>query len=218
MSTKISAKRQILYAGIAFGVLALLFGMWAQFNGHPHQNKELVLQNGTAFPIPREVKPFELQNAKDGTPFTKAQLQGHWSMMFFGFTHCAMLCPTTLTTLNKFYGNLEAANFKEMPQVYFVSIDPERDSLKRIDSYVTSFNKNFKGATASEEVLDKITNEFNILFSKNNPNKDEDYQIDHSGTVLLFNPEGNLAGLFSPPIDAKTLTEDYQAIITNAKE
>lgn len=218
MSTKNNVKRQILYAGIAFALIALLLGAWSQFNMHPSKTKELVLQNGTAFPVPRKPQPFALQYAKDGKPFTNAQLQGHWSMMFFGFTHCAMLCPTTLSTLNQFYGKLESANFKDMPQIVFVSIDPERDSLKRIDTYVTSFNKNFQGATASEEVLDKVTNEFNILFTKVNPTNDKDYQIDHSGTVLLFDPQGNLAGLFSPPIDAKTLAEDYKAIVEHAKE
>ncbi len=211
--SKNNAKRQILYAGIAFALIALLFGAWSQFNLHDKGPRELVLKNGTVFPQPRIIEQFALQNAPDGTPFTNEQLKGHWSMMFFGFTHCASLCPTTLTTLNRFYQNLEAANFKDLPQVIFISIDPERDDLNRVGTFVTSFNKNFHGATGTEEKLDKLTDELNILFTKVNPNKEEDYQIDHSGTVLLFDPQGHLAGLFSPPIEANDLTEDYQAIV-----
>lgn len=213
--SKMNAKRQILYAGIAFAAIALFFGMWSQYNLRAHP-KPLVLQNGTVFPTPRIIQPFDLQHAPDGKSFSNEQLKGHWTMMFFGFTHCAMLCPTTLTTLNHFYNNLQAAHFEQLPQVVFVSIDPERDDLNRIGTYVTSFNKNFTGATATEEKLDRMTNELNILFTKANPNKDEDYQIDHSGTVLLFNPQGHLAGLFSPPIEAQALTDDYQAIVKNA--
>lgn len=215
--SKSNPKRQIMYAGIAFALIALLFGAWSQFNVHHRAPKELALKNGTVFPQPRSVQPFALQNAPDGKPFTNAELKGHWSMMFFGFTHCAMLCPTTLTSLNHFYQNLETAHVKELPQIFFVSIDPERDDLNRIATYVTSFNKNFRGATATEEKLDSLTNELNILYSKVNPNADKDYQIDHSGTVLLFDPQGNLAGLFSPPIDANVLAQDYQMIIANNK-
>lgn len=213
---KSNTRRQILYTGMAFGLIALLFGMWSQFNLHDHP-KEVTLKNGTIFPNPRIIQPFQLQSAQDGKPFTNEQLKGHWSMMFFGFTHCAMLCPTTLTTLNHFYGNLEAAKVQQLPQIIFVSLDPERDNLNRIGSYVTSFNKNFKGATGTEEKLDAMTNELNILFTKDNRNKDENYQIDHSGTVLLFNPQGQLAGIFSPPINAEELTEDYKAVINGSR-
>jgi protein SCO1/2 len=209
-------KQQFLFIGIAVSVIALLFGLWSHHNTQPPKPKELVLKNGTAFPLARDVKPFELKEAQNGNVFTNAQLKGHWTMVFFGFTHCASLCPTTLTMLNQTYGQLVTADVKEMPQVLFISLDPERDSLQRIREYVTSFNKNFHGATGSEQQLDKMTNELNILFSKANPNHDENYQIDHSGTVLLFNPEGKLAALFSPPIEAKILSEDYQAIIKQA--
>jgi protein SCO1 len=209
--------KQLIFSGIAFGLIALLFGLWSYHNANDDTPKEVNLKSGTPFTIPRQIKPFELQKAPDGKPFTNATLQGHWSMLFFGFTNCTLLCPTTLSSLNQFYNQLTAEKLSALPQVTFISIDPERDSLKKINQFVKSFNKNFKGATGSEAALDNITHELNILYAKVNPNNNEDYQIDHSGTVLVFNPKGHLAALFSPPIDANVLAEDYKMLISSAK-
>lgn len=215
---KQNIKRQLWFSVLAFSLIALLFGLWTHYNLSDKPPPDLNLKSGTAFPIPREIKPFELKNAPDGSPFNNQQLKGHWSMLFFGFTNCAMLCPTTLSSLNQFYNDLSVDNLSDKPQIIFISIDPERDNLQRLNQYVTSFNKQFKGATGSENQLDNLTKQLNILFSKVNLNNDEDYQIDHSGTVLVFNPDGNLAALFSPPIDAKALAADYKNLIKHARQ
>lgn len=214
-------RQQIIFAGVAFAAIALLFGMWSKHNIKPvnePQQKELALKNGTAFPQPRPINPFELKEASTGGALTNEQLKGHWSLLFFGFTHCAMLCPTTLTTLNQAYKLLEQNNVKVLPNILFISIDPHRDSLKRIDTYVKAFNKNFAGATGNKEELDKLTKQLNILYLKVDPNKDDNYQIDHSGTVLLVDPEGHLAALFSPPLEPQILAQDYQSVIDNVKQ
>ncbi len=217
MSKRSSIQKPVIFSAIAFCLIAVLFGAWSQYNVHPTHDQALNLQSGTAFKTPRALKPFELKNAPTGSTFSNQQLKGHWSLLFFGFTHCALLCPTTLTSLNHFYQNLVDDQVSPLPQIYFVSIDPERDSLQRINSYVTSFNKAFKGATGSESQIEQLTQELNILFAKVKSNQeDEDYQIDHSGTVLLFNPNGDLAALFSPPIDAKLMAEDFKAILKQA--
>lgn len=213
MFEKGSIQKQLLISGVAFAFIALLFGLWSHYNLDHTLPKKIKLKSGTAFPIAREIEPFALKNAPNGEPFTKEQLKGQWSMLFFGFTNCAMLCPTTLTSLNQLYSTLTSDHISQLPQVYFISIDPERDSLKRINQYVTSFNPHFKGATGTEAQLETMTHELNILYSKANPNQDKDYQIDHSGTVLVINPQGNLAALFSPPIDANALAEDYERLI-----
>lgn len=216
---KHNIKRQIVVAGIAFALIALLFGMWSRhnLNADAAQSKTPPqLQNGTLFPTPRQIKPFQLKDASNGAPFTNKQLKQNWSLLYFGFTNCATLCPQTLSTLNQVYKNLIEAHASDLPQVIFISIDPERDSLPRIKQYVSSFNKNFKGISGTEKQLDAMTKEFNILYSKENPNHAKDYQIDHSGVVLLIDPQGNLAGLFSPPLDAQTLTKDFQTVVNYA--
>jgi protein SCO1 len=206
-------RRQIIFSSIAFAALALLFGMWSQHNLGKSQPVEL--KSGTLFPVPREIHPFNLISAPGGQSFTNKNLKGHWSMLFFGFTHCAMLCPTTLKSLNQSYQQLQAANVTELPQIVFISIDPERDTLKDINDYVKMFNKNFIGVTGTKQQLDKLTKELSILHMKitTDNSKENNYQIDHSGTVLLINPQGQLQALFTPPIDAKTLADDYQKIM-----
>jgi protein SCO1/2 len=208
-----SIRQQIIFSSIAFAALALLFGMWSQHNIGTSQAVEL--KSGTLFPVAREIHPFNLLTAPAGQSFSNENLKGHWSMLFFGFTHCAMLCPTTLTSLNQSYQKLQAAKVAQLPQVVFISIDPERDSLKDINDYVKMFNKNFTGATGTKQQLDKLTKEFSILYMKitTDNSQKNNYQIDHSGTVLLINPQGQLQALFSPPIDAKALADDYQKVM-----
>lgn len=218
MQRRNNLKKQLVLITLAVAVLAFLFGLWSKYNTSEHKPEKITLQSGTAFDIPKEIRPFALQNAANGQPFTNESLKGHWTMLFFGFTNCASLCPTTLTTLNQFYTSLETDHVNQLPQVVFISIDPERDTLTKIKAYVTSFNKNFNGATAEEAQIDKMTQELNILFSKANPNNDENYQIDHSGTVLVINPQGHLSALFSPPIDAKALAADYKTLIEATPE
>lgn len=207
-----SSRKQFTRLTIAFAMLALLFGMWMQFNRHT--NTDIKLQDGTIFPVPRDISPFSLVSADD-KPFTNTNLKGHWSLMFFGFTNCPQLCPTTLTVLNNMYTTMHKQNVTPMPQVVFISIDPERDTTKKVKKYALSFNKNFIGATGDKEALKKLTTELNILFMKvknTNANNPNDYQVDHSGTILLFNPEGQLFALFSTPHNAAKLSHDVTAI------
>jgi len=216
MATHHPQNKQFWLAGSAVAVIALLFGLWTfHQNG---SNKKIELQDGTILPIPHDISPFHLVSADD-KPFTNANLKGHWSVLFFGFTRCPQLCPTTLSTLNNMYTTLaKNKNIKELPQVVFISVDPDRDNPKQIKKYLASFNKNFIGATGTKENIKKLTKEFSILFTKvNKPNAKDanDYVIDHSGTLLLVNPEVKLFAVFSTPHDAVKLSQDLLTIEEN---
>lgn len=189
---------------------ALIFTpLWA--NANPE------LSAGTLLPQPRALNAFQLTGV-DGKPFTNQNLKGHWSLLFFGFTNCGYVCPTTMVAVKKVYINLK--NDKQLlPQVYLISIDPVRDTPERIRTYVTRFNPDFKGATGDQKQLDDLTRDLGVLYLKVKPSntslKQADYDIDHSGTLLLINPEGKLAAIFSMPHDPELITKDYQNIISH---
>lgn len=209
-----SSSRQYRVWLIAIAILALLFGLWAQHNLNKKANKPIVLTAGTLFPQPRAIAPFQLTDDYN-KPFTNANLKGHWSLVFFGFTHCPMLCPTTLTTLNQAFQSLTQAKQQPMPQVVFISVDPERDTPKRIRNYLISFNKDFIGTTGKKANLDALTQQFNVMYAKVMASSDaeaNEYSIDHSGTILLVDPNGQLYAVFSTPHDPQKIAADIATI------
>jgi protein SCO1 len=218
-----SMKRQIILIIAVVAVIALLFGMWSRHNIGPGAKENeskpeaISLINATVLPHDKELAAFQLVGANQPT-FTNADLKGHWSLVFFGFTNCPGLCPSTLTTLNKMYEKLTAEKQADMPQVVFISVDPDRDTPPRIAEYLRGFNKNFVGATGTQEQLDQLTHELSVLYMKiTQPGHENDktYTIDHSGTILVIDPTGNWYALFNTPHDANNIAKDYQTIVSH---
>lgn len=213
MSTLSLRHHNVLYAAIAFAVLALLFGLWLQYNQSEH-TKSLNIDNGTIFQIPHNIEPFHLVTS-DQKPFTNLNLEGRWSVLFFGFTQCPQMCPTTLSVLNDAYKRLAEKKKVPLPQIVFISVDPSRDTPDVIKKYIGSFNQAFLGATGSQDEIKRLTASLNILYMKVKNPQDTDpmsYQIDHSGTLLFVNPEGKLLALFSGPHEADSLADSISLI------
>jgi protein SCO1/2 len=166
-------------------------------------------QVGTVLSPPRAIVPFELTDNKN-KPFANQQFIGKWSFVFFGFTRCAMICPPTMTMLGKMYQELEKDKANPMPQVILVSVDPERDTPENMNNYVISFNPNFIGLTGSPAETEKLAKQMSVLYMKVTQQGTE--TIDHSGAILLINPEGKLHTVFSTPHDYKIIAKDYQMI------
>jgi len=113
-----------------------------------------------------DIAPFNLL-ATDGSPFTRESLKGHWSLVFFGFTNCGMVCPATLAALKGMYINLEKVLPKDkMPKVIFITVDPDRDDINKIKQYVTGFNSNFIGARADIAETVALENQLHIAAAK----------------------------------------------------
>lgn len=214
--TPVSKTRQRrLFIIITIACLAVLFGMWSQYNLHA-ENRAPTLQTATVFPQPRIITPFQLTD-DEGKPFTLENFKGHFSLIFFGFTHCPDLCPTTLAMLNKSYKMLEDAKLKNLPQIIFISVDPEQDDAKSIKTYLGSFNPAFLGATGTKEQLDKLTQEMSVLYTKIVSAGDtEHYSIDHSGALILVNPQGQFYGVFTTPHDPQKIANDMRVLLNQS--
>ncbi len=133
--------------------------------------------------------PFTLMTA-DGKPFTRDDLLGHPHVIYFGFTLCPDLCPTTLFLLASVVEKLgdEAAPLK----VVFVTVDPEHDTASVMKDYVSAFNADFIGLTGSPEAVAEAAKAYRIFYRKIDL-ENGDYTIDHTASAMLFNADGGYA-------------------------
>lgn len=199
-----------------FAFVALVLGMYVsqQLNSSKHNSVREF--NGTLLDKPREVSAFSLMGI-DSAPFNNASLKGHWTMVFFGFTNCGTICPTTMAKLGKMYHLLEASGDKQLPHVVMVSVDAERDTLDKLAHYVKSFNPHFYGARGDDASIKEMTQELGIAYAKiakPSGESTQQYDIEHTGTVILFNPEGKLSAFFTSPHQASLLAKDYQQLVS----
>jgi protein SCO1/2 len=136
-------------------------------------------------------------------------------MMFFGFTNCGMVCPTTMASLNSMYRTLQQQiPDKQLPSVVMVSVDPERDTQERMNDYVTTFNKNFIGARAELPEITQLEKELHLVAVKMQAGTGKNqYTINHSAEIMVFNPEGKLQAFMSYPHDAEQMVVDYKNML-----
>ncbi len=202
----------LLFTAIA--VFAMYFGI------SKHQQKIAVkdIKIDGAFLTPaKEITDFNLI-ATDGKSFTKANLKGHWTMMFFGFTNCGMVCPTTLAALNKMYKALQQELPEDkLPQIVLVTVDPERDTITKMKSYVKTFNSQFLGATGDMSELISLQKQLHIVSVKVQPdNQDKNnYYYDHSAELLLINPDAGVQAYMSYPHKPEQMAKDYKLILSS---
>lgn len=194
--------------------MAAMIGLFVfKMLGKPSLNEEQLRQRGVyLFESPRLVKPFELLNNK-GSAFTKADLEGKWTLMFFGYTFCPDVCPTTLALLNKTVQGMEEEDqaLRDSTQVVMVSVDPARDTVEQMNLYVPYFNPGFIGVTGDFMKIHALATNLNAPFRKV-PGGGENYGIDHSAYIYLLNPRGDFQGFFKPPFTPEKFVTDYAAV------
>jgi protein SCO1/2 len=192
--------------------LFLALGAWLWMRQSP---RSVELISATALSEPRPAPEFSLTD-QDQRPFTRAQLRGQWSLVFFGFTSCPDVCPTTLTLMHA--ARAQLAQDKSLPplKLIFVSVDPQRDPPQRIGPYVHSFDAGFVGATGPLPQLEILTNALYVPFV-HTPNASGGYNVDHSGALVLINPEAGAVAYFSPPHRLQDVVHDLAAIMGGGK-
>ena len=171
------------------------------------------IQYKSAFvlPAPTPLPDFSLID-QSGNAVTADTFRNEWSLVFFGFTHCPDICPTTLQTLSKARSELAVAGQEPLPRVVLVSVDPERDTVELMRQYVDYFGDDNLGVTGSLEELQKLTTGLGIFFEKR-PLNDDDYTVDHSSAVLLINPDGDFHALFSGPHTIDVYVHDIPLVM-----
>jgi protein SCO1/2 len=200
-------QNRYLFWGLA-AALAVIVGITVGMLMFSPGNTEL--KTGTLLKTPKTIPSFAL-NGSDGKPFTQADLTGHWTLVFAGYTYCPDVCPTTLTELKALDGKLgaDAGQLK----VLFVSIDPERDTPEKLAKYVHYFSPDFEAATADPATLETLGRNLGFVFTKVPGGTADAYLMDHSAALILIDPQARVAGYFSPPFQLDAMAQDLLPLL-----
>lgn len=171
---------------------------------------ELRANGAIVFDNPRIIEPFSLID-HNGKSFNLNNLENQWTLMFFGFTHCPDICPVTLAKLAQVYKKLNS-DIAARTQVVLVSVDPARDTAENMAQYVTHFNPDFIGVTGDFLQIMQLTQNLNVAFRK--VVLDDDYTVDHTGNIVVVNPQGHYHAFIKPPFELARLISVYQSMVT----
>ncbi len=187
---------KLLYVIVA--IISLLIG-WLVF----YKYTQIVPpENALYYQQAREMKPFQLTDHQ-GNVFDNSHLTGKWSWVFFGYTSCPDVCPTTLQELNFAYDELQQVSANN--QVLLVSVDPYRDTQEKLNQYISYFNSEFIALRGDHGVLYPFARNVGLMYAITEDKSAEDkseanssYLVDHSASIVLINPEGKVAAIFKP--------------------
>ncbi len=197
----------VIFIVLVLGLL--VYRMTAPQHLSPEQLREL---GAIVFETPRSFETGPLHD-QQGEPFDASRWQGKWSLVFFGYTYCPDICPTTLATLRSVKQALPP-ELQQDTQVVLVSVDPARDTNARLAKYVNYFDPEFVGVSGEFLDLQRFGQQLNSAFNKV-PGGGDDYLVDHSANIVLINPRGDYQGFIKPPFEVEQLTHAYQQLRLN---
>jgi protein SCO1/2 len=160
------------------------------------------LASGTSLPRPKVLADFNLMDTQ-GALVTPATLRSHPTLVFFGFTHCPDVCPTTLAILASVQKQVAIPGLK----VAFISVDPERDTPQQLGKYISSFGGDLIGLTGTPPEIVKATKSFGVAAARVDLPGGE-YTMDHSATVFALDSDARIVAVFTPPFNAGVLARD----------
>lgn len=173
---------------------------------------DLPVPDGLLWPNPPPpIRAFELESTQ-GSKFNVQSLKGRWTFMFFGYSFCPDICPTTLATMAEVAKRLNQTNPRDAIQMVFVTVDPKRDTLERLGNYVRYFDKQIIGARAELDRLEGLTSQLGIAHFRGEPDRNGQYVVDHSASIALIDPSARRVGVLSAPHAAEDLLARYGQI------
>ncbi len=201
---------------ILTAIVALVVGLTVNkvLNGKSEGDPVALLDAGIVLLPQRREIPQVALTGTDGAPFALEQLNGKWSLLFFGYTFCPDICPTTLAQLRDLQGKLppEARNNLQM---VFVSIDPGRDTPQHLKEYLSFYKAGFIGVTGELSAIQELANGVSIPFIPADTSK-ENYTVDHSGNLVLVGPDGRQRGFIRAPLNNQKLLNQLPAVLSSA--
>lgn len=162
-------------------------------------------------PEPRTLLPFSLVDQR-GEPFSESSLRDKWAFLFFGYTYCPDICPTTLATLKQVKDLLNNTQDASKVQVVFVSVDPERDSPETLKRYMAFFDEAFYGLSGRRSQIDQLAAQAGAGYVKEPGSSSKDYLISHSASIFLVNPLGQIVAVFPPPLYADKIASLFREL------
>ena len=198
-----------LFVAIAM-VAAVLAGAYLANRLQP----PAVANSATVLPDPNPVPAFSLLD-QHGNAVDERVFEGQWDLVFFGFTHCPDICPTTLQVLAAAKQQLADAGQASLPRIVLVSVDPERDTPELLSQYVDYFGEGNLGLTGTLEGVQQLTAGLGIYFAKQ-PADGDNYNVDHSAAVLVIDPNGGFHAVFGGPHVIENYVHDLPIILAGS--
>ena len=162
---------------------------------------------------PMPIPEFTLTN-HNNQPFTKNNFRGKWSLVFFGFTNCPDVCPTSMSVLNK-VSKLQGV--PEDTQYVFVSVDGKRDTPEKLKEFVSFFNDKFIGAAGTDAELEKFEEPLGVIYDFEGDTSTDDYNVTHFAAIYIMDPSGNQRAYILPPHSVAQVGEAYKLIYQHYK-
>ena len=198
-------------------IVALVVGLTVNkvLNGKGDTDPAALLDAGIVLlPQSREIPRVSLIGT-DGEPFALEQLNGKWSLLFFGYTFCPDICPTTLAQLRDLQGKLPQ-EVRDNLQMVLVSVDPNRDTPAHLKEYLGFYKAGFIGVVGELPALQTLANSVSIPFIPADTSK-ENYTVDHSGNLVLVGPDGRQHGFIRAPLNTQKLLAQLPRVVTAPK-
>ena len=204
------SKRNIIF------ILFILFGisgLFTYFQSLPSLlEKKPTLATGKILARPMEIDQFELID-QNNAAFNNKSLEGGWTVVFFGYTNCPDVCPTTIYKLAEIKNGIK----EKLPSTDFytvlVTLDPDRDSTERLHEYIGYFDETMLGVTGTYENIQSFTSSLSVFYQR--INKEEGYDFNHTASIFVFDKNGLLFATMSPANTIGELTEDFYTILNN---
>jgi protein SCO1 len=168
-------------------------------------------ERASVLPEPRALPVLDLVG-RDGRALPVNLFADRWTLVFFGFTQCPDVCPTTLAVLAQVTRELRDLPPPQRPQVLLVSVDPERDTPERLDAYVKFFDPDFLGATGTPGSIAATAAAFGVPYAKVSL-PDGGYTMDHGSGIFIVGPTGGVVAYLSAPHDPGVITRDFRSIV-----
>lgn len=198
-------------------LIALVLGLTVNkvLNGKGEGDSVALLDAGIVLLPQSRTLPEVKLIGTDGAPFALEQLNGQWSLMFFGYTFCPDICPTTLAQLRELKNKLPAVA-RDNLQLVFVSIDPQRDTPEQIRQYLGFYQAGFIGVTGELAEIQTLANGVSIPFIPADTSQ-ENYTVGHSGNLVLLGPDGRQRGFIRAPWNNQKLLEQLPGVLSADK-
>ncbi|MFK0085700.1 SCO family protein [Pseudomonas sp. NPDC090755] len=198
---------------ILVALVAVILGLTVNkvLNGRSEGNPTELIDAGIILlPQSRSVPSLEMTDEK-GQVVAVDELKGKWSLLFFGYTFCPDICPTTLAQLRQVKSELPKEAVERL-QVVLVSVDPNRDTPAQLQQYLGYFDKDFRGLTGSLENIQKLANAVSIPFIPADTSK-PNYTVDHSGNLAVIGPDGKQRGFIRAPFNNQKLVAQLPVLL-----
>jgi len=175
-------------------------------------DRDVLLDQANILLLPREraIPPLELVD-QDGQRFDTRSLQGRWHILFFGFTACPDICPTTLSDMRRLFSQLPKVT-RDQLQLVLITADPARDTPQQLKTYLDYYRGGFNGLTGDMEQLQRLSRALGLPFVPASETQG-DYSVSHSGNLALVGPDGTLRGHIRAPLQLEGLRRMLPQIV-----